>query len=118
AYEAQNLDLWGTELVVLSACETGLGDNLLGDEILGLRRAFQIAGARTVVASLWKVPDRETEMLMTRFLALWLAGKPKAEALRQAQREMIAQLRKSTDAKRQAVPPLYWAGFICHGQPE
>jgi CHAT domain-containing protein/tetratricopeptide (TPR) repeat protein len=118
ALEVENLDLWGTELVVLSACETGLGEVHVGEGALGLRRSFQKAGARTVVASLWKVPDKETERLMTRFLELWLSGKPKAEALRQAQREQIAELRRSDDPKRKGAPPLYWAGFICHGQPE
>jgi CHAT domain-containing protein/tetratricopeptide (TPR) repeat protein len=118
ALEVENLDLWGTELVVLSACETEVGERQLGEGALGLRHSFREAGARTVVASLWKVPDRETEQLMTRFLALWLSGTPKAEALRQAQRELIARLRDSGDAKRKGAPPLYWAGFICHGQPE
>jgi CHAT domain-containing protein len=118
ALEVENLDLWGTELVVLSACETGLGERQLGEGALGLRRSIREAGARTVVASLWKVPDRETEWLMTRFLELWLSGTPKAEALRQAQRELIARFRASGDAKRKSAPPLYWAGFLCHGQPE
>jgi CHAT domain-containing protein len=111
AYEVEGLDLWGTELVVLSACETGLGEVDVGEGVIGLRRAFQLAGARSVVSSLWKVPDRETEQLVTRFLTLWQQGKPKAEALRQAQRELIAQMRKT----RKDAPPLFWAAFVCHG---
>lgn len=108
----QNLDLFGTELVVLSAGETGLGEVTAGE---GLRRSFQNAGARAVVASLWKVPDAETQQLMSRFLELWLSGQPKVEALRAAQLEMIDGLRRDPDAKRRQAPPLYWAGFIGHG---
>jgi CHAT domain-containing protein/Tfp pilus assembly protein PilF len=118
AYEVEGLDLWGTDLVVLSACETGLGQVDVGEGVIGLRRAFQLAGARTVVSSLWKVPDQETEALMTRFLALWLQDKPKAEALRLAQRELLARLRKSSEARHKDAPPLFWAGFICHGAAE
>jgi CHAT domain-containing protein/tetratricopeptide (TPR) repeat protein len=115
ALEVENLDLWGTELVVLSACETGLGAVQVGEGVLGLRRAFQLAGARTVLASLWKVPDTETEQLMTSFLRRWLKGKGKAEALRNAQLDLIQALRAS--ATRRQAPPLYWAGFVCHGDP-
>jgi CHAT domain-containing protein/Tfp pilus assembly protein PilF len=116
ALEVENLDLWGTELVVLSACETGLGTVQVGEGVLGLRRAFQLAGAQTVLASLWKVPDAETEQLMTAFFQGWLKGAGKAQALRAAQLQLIAQLRASTKADRRTAPPLYWAGFICHGQ--
>jgi CHAT domain-containing protein len=118
ALEVENLDLWGTELVVLSACETGLGQVQVGEGVLGLRRAFQLAGARTVLASLWKVPDAETEQLMTAFLSRWLKGMPPAAALRAAQQELIRQLRASPSAARRQAPPLYWAGFICHGQSD
>jgi CHAT domain-containing protein len=55
---------------------------------------------------------------MTRFFQRWLKGTPKAQALREAQLEMLAELRKSDDPKRRAAPPLYWAGFVCHGQPD
>jgi CHAT domain-containing protein len=116
ALEVEELDLWGTELVVLSACETGRGEVQVGEGVLGLRRAFQLAGAQTVLASLWMVPDTETERLMTDCLKRWLDGAPPATALRQAQLQIIRQLRQSANANRQA-PPLYWAGFICHGQP-
>jgi CHAT domain-containing protein/Flp pilus assembly protein TadD len=133
ALEVENLDLWGTELVVLSACETGRGEVQVGEGVLGLRRAFQLAGAQTVLASLWKVPDAETERLMTDTLSRWLKGTPPHEALRQAQLEMIGRLRAEAprprgDAARAEprgpltarglAPPLYWAGFICHGRPD
>jgi CHAT domain-containing protein len=82
----QALDLRGTELVVLSACETGLGAMEYGQGVLGLQRAFQAAGARAVVASLWKVDDAATSVLMERFYVnLWEKKLPKLEALRQAQ---------------------------------
>jgi len=115
ALEVQDLNLLGTELVVLSACQTGLGTVQVGEGVIGLRRAFQQAGARTVVASLWKVPDRETAELMGRFMKSWLGGRPPAESLRQAQLELIAQLRAESDAQRRQAPPLWWAGVICHG---
>jgi CHAT domain-containing protein len=118
ALEVQNLDLWGTELVVLSACETGLGKVEVGEGVLGLRRAFQNAGARTVLASLWQVPDRETELLMAAFFRRWLQGTPPARALRAAQLKLIAALRKDGNPVRRQAPPLWWAGFICHGQAE
>jgi CHAT domain-containing protein len=117
ALEVENLNLWGTDLVVLSACETGLGEVQVGEGVLGLRRAFQQAGARTVLASLWKVPDAETEQLMTRFFELWLAGTSKSEALRSAQLELITRLRNQAGPKRRYAHPLYWGGFICHGSP-
>ena len=86
AEEVQALDLRGTELVVLSACETGLGEAEYGQGVLGLQRAFQAAGARAVVASLWKVDDAATTVLMEQFYTnLWDKKLPKLEALRQAQ---------------------------------
>jgi CHAT domain-containing protein/tetratricopeptide (TPR) repeat protein len=86
AEEVQALDLRGCELVVLSACETGLGELEYGQGVLGLQRAFQAAGARAVVASLWRVNDAATGALMEQFYTnLWTKKLPKLEALRQAQ---------------------------------
>jgi CHAT domain-containing protein len=86
AEEVQALDLRGTELVVLSACETGLGALETGQGVLGLQRAFQAAGARAVVASLWKVEDAATSVLIEQFYTnLWDRKLPRLEALRRAQ---------------------------------
>jgi tetratricopeptide (TPR) repeat protein len=86
AEEVEALDLRGCDLVVLSACETGLGQAEAGQGVLGLQRAFQAAGARAVVASLWKVDDAATGVLMEWFYSnLWMKKLPKLEALRQAQ---------------------------------
>jgi CHAT domain-containing protein len=86
AEEVQSLDLRGTELVVLSACDTGLGQGRYGQGTLGLQRAFHSAGARAVVASLWKVDDAATSVIMEQFYTnLWVKKLPKLEALRQAQ---------------------------------
>jgi len=84
--------------------------------VLGLRRAFQLTGARTVLASLWKVPDAETETLMAHFLQKWLKGAGEAEALREAQMRLIQELRDNPDPRLRQAPPLFWAGFICHGR--
>lgn len=107
AEDVSGLDLLATELVVLSACETGLGEVRTGEGVFGLRRAFVLAGARTLLMSLWKVPDQQTQELMTDFYRRILAGEPRAEALRQAQRALQAK-----------VPdPYYWGAFICQGDP-
>jgi CHAT domain-containing protein/tetratricopeptide (TPR) repeat protein len=100
------MDLLGTELVVASACDSGLGDLSAGEGIFGLRRAFTHAGARTLVMSLWKVPDRATQRLMEAFYARLAKGKGCAEALRCAQLELAAER-----------PPSDWGAFICHGDP-
>src|SRR5262249_49464408 len=104
ALEVENVDLVGTELVVLSACETGRGEVQVGEGALGLRRAFQIAGAQTVLASLWMVPDRETEQLMTDCLGRWLKGEAPAAALRQAQLELLRRLRLSANPRLREAP--------------
>jgi CHAT domain-containing protein/Tfp pilus assembly protein PilF len=86
AEEVQSLDIRGAELVVLSACETGLGPGHYGQGVLGLQRAFHAAGARAVVASLWKVDDAATSVLMEQFYTnLWVKKMSKLEALRQSQ---------------------------------
>jgi CHAT domain-containing protein len=92
---------------VLSACETGLGDVQTGEGVFGLRRAFMLAGAKTLVMSLWKVPDEATKELMVDFYRRVLAGEGRADALRKAQ---LAIKAKHPD-------PYYWGAFICQGDP-
>jgi CHAT domain-containing protein len=107
ALEASALDLHGTKLVVLSACETGLGDVRNGAGVYGLRRAFVLAGSESQVMSLWQVNDAATRDLMTNYYKRLQAGEGRTEALRQVQIEMLA------DAKR--AHPFYWAAFIQSG---
>lgn len=107
AEDVTGMDLLDTELVVLSACNTGLGEIRTGEGVFGLRRAFVLAGAKTLVMSLWKVPDQETCELMEDFYRRILAGEPRAEALRSAQLAMKAKYPH----------PFYWGAFICQGNP-
>ena len=135
---AVNLD--GVQLVVLSACETGLGESAAGEGLLGLQRAFQIAGARTVVASLWKVPDEETKALMTTcYSNIWQGKLSTLESLRQAQLAMLrnddhqagrwrapdfsqtvalpasSTAEKPEAVRRRRLSPAYWAAFVLSG---
>jgi CHAT domain-containing protein/tetratricopeptide (TPR) repeat protein len=99
------LDLTETQLVVLSACETGLGVIFNNEGVFGLRRAFMLAGAQTVVMSLWQVSDVQTEELMIEFYQKLLDGKLRSEALRDAQLSI----------KRKYQDPFLWGAFICQG---
>ena len=107
AADVAGLDFLDTDLVVLSACETGLGEVKAGEGVFGLRRAFMLAGANTLVMSLWKVPDQETQELMSEFYTRILKGEARVEALRHAQ----LSLKKKHD------DPLFWGAFICQGEP-
>ena len=89
AMEAAGLNLWGTRLVTLSACDTGLGEVKNGEGVYGLRRAFVLAGAETLVMSLWPVSDRITRELMTRYYEGLKQGQGRGEALRQMQLDML-----------------------------
>ena len=112
AYEAATLNLQGTELVVLSACETGLGQTQAGEGVFGLRRALQEAGAESVLMSMWSVPDRETEELMTQFYKNWLSGMTKPDALRNAQMTERDRVRKHYGKDL----PYYWGAFVLVGR--
>jgi CHAT domain-containing protein len=113
AYELMGMDLWGTQIVTLSACETGLGGETVGQGVRGLQQSFLAAGARTVVVSLWRVPDKDTTTLMTAFYERVLKGERAAAALRQA---MLA-VRAQRKAAGQSQHPLHWGGFILIGDP-
>ena len=108
-----------SDLVVLSACETALGKEVDGEGIIGLTRAFQYAGARTVLASLWEVADESTAALMARFYSGLKDGLAKDEALRQAQLTFIAgpvTVGSGEDAiERDLRHPFYWAAFQLYG---
>jgi CHAT domain-containing protein/tetratricopeptide (TPR) repeat protein len=122
AQEIAFLPLGGVDTVVLSACETGLGAVAGGEGLLGVQRAFQISGARTTVASYWKVHDLVTRRLMERFYRnLWKKELPRLDALREAQLHILnnpASIRgakRLQDTIRERVPPYYWAAFTLTG---
>lgn len=106
AYEAMNLNLQNTDMVVLSACETGLGEIDYGEGVYGLQRAFQTAGARSVVMSLWKIDDNATQELMINFYKYLSLYKDKNTALKKSQMEL----------KKKYLQPYYWGSFVIVGR--
>jgi CHAT domain-containing protein len=105
AEDVSGLDLSDTELVVLSACETGMGEVHAGEGVFGLQRSFVLAGVRTLVMSLWKVPDWRTQELMQDFYGHFDEGYPCSDALRKAQLMIKARY----------AHPFNWGAFICQG---
>jgi CHAT domain-containing protein/tetratricopeptide (TPR) repeat protein len=107
AYELAELDLRGTRLAVLSACQTGTGEVSVNEGVYGLRRAIAVAGARTQVVSLWRVPDWATQRLMTLFYEAIVQGAGCSAALTGAKQALRAE----------GAPLAAWAGFVCFGDP-
>jgi len=113
AEEIQYLDLSACDLAVLSACETALGSPRAGEGLQSLRRGFAVAGAKTVVSSLWKVDDRSAAALMQRFYRnYWLKGLEKLEALHQAK---LWMLRRNRAEFRDDARPSTWGAFVLSG---
>jgi CHAT domain-containing protein len=108
ALEASGLNLWGTKLVTLSACDTGVGEVRNGEGVYGLRRAFVLAGAETLVMSLWPVSDYMTREMMTAYYTGLRAGLGRGDALRKAKLGMLARPGRQH--------PFYWASFIQSGE--
>ena len=108
ALEASGMNLWGTKLVTLSACDTGLGEIRNGEGVYGLRRAFVLAGSESLVMSLWPVSDYITRELMTNYYQNLKQGMGRGAALRQVQIEML----KRTGREH----PFYWSSFIQSGE--
>ncbi len=107
ALEATGLNLWGAKMVVLSACDTGVGEVKTGDGVYGLRRALVLAGAETQVMSLWPVSDKGTQELMVDYYRALKGGQERGEGMRQAQLSMLKNPRRQH--------PYYWASFIVSG---
>jgi CHAT domain-containing protein len=105
AEDVCSMNLLGTELVVLSTCESGLGEYQSGEGIFGLRRAFELAGAHSLVISLWKVPGEPTQILMKEFYRQLLSGKTRVDSLRVAKAIL----------RRRFSEVFYWAGFVLSG---
>jgi CHAT domain-containing protein/Tfp pilus assembly protein PilF len=107
ALEASRLNLWGTKLVALSACDTGVGEVRNGDGVYGLRRAFVLAGAESLLMSLWPVSDTWTERQMRSYYRHLTQGKGRGDSLRLVQLDMLA--------RNPRLHPFYWANFIQSG---
>ncbi len=116
AEEIQHIDLSECDLAVLSACETALGSTRAGEGLMSLRRAFEIAGAKTVISSLWKINDQTTAKLMMEFYHnYWQKGMTKVEALHQAKLEILRQNRNLSPDQKGAPMPSTWGALVLSG---
>ena len=106
--EASLLNLQGTELVILSACDSGTGEMKIGEGVMSLGLAFRIAGAETVLASHWKVSDKATSELMIEFVRRWSSGEERVQAWREAQSSLL----HSKDFSN----PFFWSAFTLTGE--
>jgi CHAT domain-containing protein len=111
AFDVVGLDLTGTDLVFLAACDSGRGVAVAGEGAVGLGRSFRVAGARQVIMSLWRLRDKEAQRQMSAFYALYRQGNA-ADALCKVQRERVRSLRA---ALRHAPPPAMWAALVAQG---
>ncbi len=142
AQDVALLDLWANEITVLSACDTAMGDIKIGEGVFGLRRAFPLAGSKTLVMSLWPVPDKATALLMDRFFDNLNGGKGRADALQEAQnylstitvrelhqsslgRDVLDELVNTRHLSLETIEdtqdlqplehPFYWGAWVCQG---
>ncbi|NEO53858.1 MAG: tetratricopeptide repeat protein [Okeania sp. SIO3B5] len=136
AQDIAGIDLWETELTILIACQSGLGDVQTGEGVFGLRRAFAVAGSKTLIMSLWSVPTLATMLLMEQFLDYLKAGISRAEALKKAQQyiinvtvgelqksklgcDILDELKLGNNLKIDSQPlahPYFWGAWVCQGE--